>query len=82
MNHNTKTISSYDALPIKGFINAGVKVTINTDDMTVSNTTLKQEYKTLEKMGFTEADMQKFAGNSVDFAFCDKKLKDYLRSLI
>ena len=81
-NLDTKTISSYDALPIKEFINAGVKVTINTDDMTVSNTTLKQEYKTLEKMGFTEADMQKFAGNSIDFAFCDEKLKDYLRSLI
>jgi len=81
-NLDTKTISSYDSLPIRKFIDAGVKVTINTDDMTVSNTTLKQEFETLEKMGFSEEDMRKFAGNSVDFAFCDDKLKDYLRSLI
>ena len=81
-NLDTKTILRYEDLPIKRFMEKGVKVTINTDDMTVSNTTLKQEYETLVKMGFDEKNLQKFAENSIDFAFCDEKLKAYLKGFI
>ena len=81
-NLDTKTISKYEDLPIRDFIKKGVKVTINTDDMTVSNTTLKQEYETLSKLGFSEAELKEFAKNTIDFAFCENKLKGYLKSLI
>ena len=81
-NLDTKTISKYDDLPIRDFMERGVKITINTDDMTVSNTTLKQEFETLVKMGLTEKDLRKIVSNSIEFAFCDNKTKDFLRSLI
>lgn len=81
-NLDTKTISRYEDLPIRDFMKKGVKISINTDDMTVSNTTLKQEYETLEKLGFTEEELKVFAKNSIEFAFCDSKLKGYLCSLI
>ena len=81
-NLDTKTIRSYKDLPIKQFMGMGVKVTINTDDMTVSNTTLKQEYETLTKMGLSLEDLNEIAHNSIDFAFCDDKLKAKLRSFI
>ncbi len=81
-NLDTKTISKYEDLPIRDFVKKGVKVTINTDDMTVSNTTLKQEYETLAKLGFKEQELKEFAKNSIEFAFCDSKLKGYLNSLI
>lgn len=81
-NLDTKTISKYEDLPIREFIKQGVKVTINTDDMTVSNTTLKQEYETLAKMGFSEDDLKMFARNTINFAFCEDKLKGYFLSLI
>ena len=81
-NLDTKTISKYEDLPIREFIKKGVKVTINTDDMTVSNTTLKQEYETLVKLGFAEQELIMFAENTIDFAFCENKLKGYLKSLI
>ena len=81
-NLDTKTISKYDDLPLKEFTKRGIKVTINTDDMTVSNTTLKQEYKTLVKMGFEEKDLKQFAMNSIEASFADKKTKDYLLNFI
>lgn len=81
-NLDTKTINKYEDLPIREFMKNGIKVTINTDDMTVSNTTLKQEYETLVKLGFSEEELKSFAKNSIDFAFCNSKLKGYLNSLI
>lgn len=81
-NLDTKTISRYEDLPIKEFIKKGVKISINTDDMTVSNTTLKQEYETLAKLGFSEENLQEFAANSINCSFASDKIKQYLLSLI
>ena len=81
-NLDTKTIAKYEDLPIKKFMDQGVKITINTDDMTVSNTTLKQEFETLVKMGLNSKNLQEIAENSIDFAFCNDKIKGSLRALI
>ena len=81
-NLDTKTISKYDELPLKEFAKRGIKVTINTDDMTVSNTTLKQEYETLAKMGFNEKDLKQFAKNSIEASFADTATKYYLYKFI
>lgn len=81
-NLDTKAISKYEDLPIKEFMKKGVKVTINTDNMTVSNTTLKQEYETLAKLGFSEAELKEIALNSINFAFCDDDLKTFIKSFI
>lgn len=81
-NLDTKTISKYEDLPLKEFIKKGVKISINTDDMTVSNTTLKQEYETLAKLGFDEKNLREFALNSINCSFATDKIKKYLLSLI
>lgn len=81
-NLDTKTISKYEDLPLRTFINKGIKVSINTDDMTVSNTTLKQEYETLAKMGFNEKELREFAKNSIEASFASKEIKDYLFNFI
>ena len=81
-NLDTKTISKYEDLPLKEFLEYGIKVTINTDDMTVSNTTLKQEYETLAKMGFKEKDLKQFAINSIEASFASKELKQKLLTLL
>ena len=81
-NLDTKTISKYEDLPLKTFIEHRIKISINTDDMTVSNTTLKQEYETLVKMGFNEKNLREFAENSIKSSFADEKTKQYLLSLI
>ena len=81
-NLDTKTISKYEDLPLKEFIKKGVKISINTDDMTVSNTTLKQEYETLVKLGFSEQNLQEFAVNSINSSFASEQIKKCLLSLI
>ena len=81
-NLDTKTIERYEDLPIKPFMNRGVKITINTDDMTVSDTTLLKEYQTLSKLGFNEENLREFTVNSINFAFCNEKIKAYLLGLI
>ncbi len=81
-NLDTKTISKYEDLPLKEFIKKGVKISINTDDMTVSNTTLKQEYETLVKLGFSEENLREFALNSIKSSFASDKIKRYLLDLI
>ena len=81
-NLDTKTISKYEDLPLQQFIQKGIKVSINTDDMTVSNTTLKQEYETLVKLGFNEKDLCDFAENSINASFADAKIKEYLLNFI
>ena len=81
-NLDTKTIKDYKELPLRQFIEKGIKVSINTDDMTVSNTTLKQEYQTLEKLGFNEKELHNFAENSINASFADKKTKEYLFNFI
>lgn len=81
-NLDTKAIKTYDDLPIKDFIKRGVKISINTDDMTVSNTTLKQEYETLVKMGFNIENLRDFAANSINCSFASNDMKNYLLGLI
>ena len=46
---NTKAFDQIDSYPIKKLLHKGMKVTLNSDDMTVSNTNLPHEYKLLEQ---------------------------------
>ena len=48
-NLQTKAVASADEYPIREFLDAGLKVTINTDNRTVSNTTLSKELEFIEK---------------------------------
>lgn len=77
-NLDTKTIKSFNELPIKEFLNRGIMVTINTDDMTVSNTNLKNEYKIMTKIGLTDKQMRQIAINSINSAFINEAEKKEL----
>ena len=82
-NVDTHVISSIDEHPIKKLVDAGVLVTINTDNRTVSHTSLKQEYKILhETFGFSKDDFKKFNLNAIEVAFIDDDLKKKLRNEI
>ena len=70
-------------LPIKEFLKKGIIVTINTDDMSVSNTTLKNEYRILrEEIGLTDDELKLIAKNTINSAMISKKEKDELLALI
>ena len=77
---DTHAISSYEALPIKELLKAGVKVCLNSDDMTVSNITLQEECLKVQKtFDFSSETMKMFYFTSVEAAFLDREQKDFLR---
>lgn len=79
-NIDTDIVPSMELHPVKKLLDKGVKVTINTDNRTVSNTTLEREYQSLkEAFGFTNDDFFKFNMNAIDCAFISEKEKDELR---
>ena len=61
-------------------MNLGVLITINTDNRTVSNTSLEQEYQLLrENFGFEEKDFLQFNLNAIDAAFLSSSEKEELK---
>ncbi len=69
-NLQTKAARTLPGHPIRMFFDRGLCVTVNTDNMTVSGTTLKREYRRLmDAFGFTLEHMQQIAINSVNAAF-------------
>lgn len=72
------TIAQY---PLPIFLQAGVPVTINTDDMTVSNTNLESEYKRLfEAKILTAQQAEKIVETSISHAFLSDSEKAELLS--
>ncbi|MEW9094903.1 MAG: adenosine deaminase [Clostridiaceae bacterium] len=86
-NVQTKAVSSYGDHPIINFCKDGIKVTVNTDNRTVSDTTLNNEYDSIYKeFKLSFEDYKKLYYNSVDASFADldtkKELIKYLDSII
>lgn len=65
--------------PIKKLNDEGVLISINTDNRTVSNTTLNNEYKLLkETFNFSDEDFIKFNKNAINSAFITNEEKEEL----
>jgi adenosine deaminase len=59
----------------------GVPVTLSTDDLTVSDLTLSEEYVNAhEQIGLSVADLWSINRHAVDVAFADDATKDGLRA--
>lgn len=65
-NLQTAIYSDIKEYPIREFLEAGIRVTINTDNRMVSNTTLEKEYTLLqEAFSLTEEELNKIKENAV-----------------
>lgn len=70
-NLHTKLAKDVHDHPVRRLFDMGVRVTINTDNMTVSNTTLDREYGFLkEYYGFTDAEIEQMNQYAKEAAFC------------
>ena len=59
-NYQTKVVPSIEAHPIRRLFNAGVRVTVNSDNRTVSNTNIRKELDILRnEFGFKEQEIEK-----------------------
>ena len=77
-NIQTNVVDSISSHPIRKLYSDGVKTTINTDNRTVSNTTLTKEYELLKEVGFNESDFIKMNINAIEKAFITEEEKQEL----
>ena len=82
-NVQTKAVQSFEDHPVFDFHKDGIKVTINTDNRTVSDTNLSNEYSVMVNtfdMGCEEYEQLYY--NSVNASFADEETKNDLRKYI
>ena len=80
-NLKTKVIESVSEHPVKRFIDAGIPVSINTDDPKMFGNSLEMEYKALQEVfGYTDSEVFRIILNSIGTTWLDQKEKDELVS--
>ena len=68
-NIRTGVYPSLDAHPVRGLYEAGVRMSINTDDPTFFGISLAEELAGLHSLGFSEREICGLADGAFDFAF-------------
>ncbi len=82
-NVQTKAVASLQKHPALDFLRQGLKVTINTDNMTVSDTTIEKEFRLLEReLGMTAAEKKQLLLNAADAAFLTAEERWRLKDVI
>lgn len=79
---NVNKDRNYAGHPVRKLIEAGVKVTLNTDNMMFARTTLQNEHNQLMAIGLSEEDIRKCTLNAIDAAFCKDEIKEKLYKLV
>lgn len=79
-NIDTGIYENMDEYPLKQLMDSGVKITINTDNRTVSNTTLEKEYQMLkENFKLSDKDLLEFNLNAIEASFISESQKAELK---
>ena len=82
-NVQTKAVKNLAEHPLKEFLRKGLLVTVNTDNRTVSQTTIAREIQLLrDSIGLTHEEEKRLYLNAVDAAFITDKEKEELKHVI
>ena len=73
---------TYATHPIRQLMDKGVKVTVNSDDMTFCLNNMPYEHYMLKKVGFTDEELLQCTLNAIDAAFLSEAEKQELRNRI
>ncbi len=75
-NMQTKAVPDWSLYPLRRYLEEGIAVTVNTDNMTVSGTTLQQEFELLlEYCGISMRQVAQMTMNAARAAFLEEPLK-------
>lgn len=78
-NLQTKAVKSAAQYPIREFLDAGLLVTVNTDNRTVSNTSMTKELDFIQCMyGIRDSEIRMLMRNAVQVSFLDEERKNRL----
>jgi len=75
-NLHTKAVLSLKDYPIKKFMDKGIRATVNTDNRSVSNTTLSHEFAVLCE--YFDLDIRKITENAIEVSFADDTVKQWM----
>jgi adenosine deaminase len=79
-NLQTKAVDSWASYPLRRYYDEGLVVTVNTDNPTVSGTTIASELRLLQELfGFTRKELAAVALAGIDAAFLEPDAKRGLR---
>ena len=79
-NLQTKSLKTYRDVPLMAFLEKGIPVTINSDNMTVSNTDVYQEFSYMcQTFCLSKKDVHTLLMNSINHAFIDSEIKKKLK---
>lgn len=82
-NLNTRIFDSLAEYPIRAFLNADICITLNTDNISVSATSLANEYqKIADTFSLTEDELLRLTLNSVSATFLEKEEKIELEKAV
>ncbi len=81
-NYRLKVTPEDRPHPIRALVDAGVRVTVNSDDPPMFSTDLNQEYTLLASQGFTWDELLRLNLNAVDVCFLPEDEQEGLRRLI
>lgn len=82
-NLQTKCVTNADEYPLPLFIERGIAATVNTDNMTVSDTTLRNEYLLLQgRFSLGQSVLKRLALNAADAAFVSEEEKALLKEAV
>ncbi len=81
-NLQTKAVQTLEEYPIREFIEKGLFITLNTDNRTVSNTTIDKEIKFVqENFAVTEEEILTMMRRAVEVSFAQEEVKQKLKKL-
>jgi aminodeoxyfutalosine deaminase len=76
----TGAVTSWEQHPLRQIWDAGLNVVLGTDDPALFFTSVEQEYERVStRLGFSQAEVQKLAANSLEFGFHDGPGRRYSR---
>ena len=82
-NRMTHAVENMDNYPFMDYLESGIRVTLNTDDMGIEGIRLSQEYDLMEKSyGLTGEQALKTLQYAIDAAFTTDEVKEELRRAI
>lgn len=80
-NVKTKVCESVESHPIKQYYEDGLMVTVNSDDPTMFNTSITQEYLVIaQKLNFTVNDIKQLTMNGIEASFMSEKEKEAMKA--
>lgn len=75
-NMQTKAALGWETYPLRQYFDMGIPVTVNTDNLSVSGTSITKEYEALrEHLCFTDAELCAIAFNGAEAAFLEAAAK-------